>query len=186
VVPNNTGGAYALPTGGALSSGGTLTTSGTSSTDSIIRIQMGGSTGSSTCGNGVVDVANDETCDDGEFNGQHGYCSAYCLLDPCSEECDGGVNDSGDGGCSSSCLLGPYCGDGTKNGQEQCDTGDFNSPVDSPDYAGCLVTCQLGPYCGDGIVQGSEQCDMGDLNGTNNTNGTACTVTCRVPIWLPD
>jgi len=67
---------------------------------------------SSTCGNGVVDVAT-ETCDDGNTVGGDG-CSATChteTVDKCgngaldgSEACDDGNTAAGDG-CSQACVV---------------------------------------------------------------------------------
>jgi len=56
------------------------------------------------------------------------------------------------------------CGNGTKEGSEQCDGG-----------ANCGMDCMLLPFCGDGQVANGEQCDDG---GT--MNGDGCSSTCTV------
>ena len=67
--------------------------------------------------------------------------------------------------CNSDCTLGSgtcysgWCGDGTKNGPEACDSGSSNS--NSYGYH-CNSNCTaMAPYCGDGVVNGSEACDTG-------------------------
>ena len=70
-------------------------------------------------------------------------------------------------GCSQ-----PFCGDGIKNGSEECDDGN------TVDGDGCSANCtieQTGPTCGDGFVAGDELCDLGGLNGQL---GIICTSQC--------
>lgn len=59
------------------------------------------------------------------------------------------------------------CGDGKKEGTEQCDDGNTNN------NDGCSNACRL-PVCGNNIREGAEECDDG-----NNRNGDACTSLCR-------
>ena len=68
----------------------------------------------------------------------------------------------------SECIL-HWCGDGTRDANEECDDGDR----DSGD--GCSALCVV-ERCGDGIVhpQLGEQCDDGDV-----TRADACTATCQ-------
>ena len=136
------------------------------------------------CGNGILDDTLGETCDDGEHNGQSGYCPIDCghpavcgnaVIEAWNgEQCDDGVNEGAYRGCMPNCQLAPYCGNGVleKGNDEQCDDGARNSPW--PAYGGCLSSCTLAPYCGDGVVQENEECDNGAFNGQ-----TSCTTTCR-------
>ena len=73
--------------------------------------------------------------------------------------------------------LAPYCGDGAKNGAEQCDQGSANSGT-AYGTGLCTTTCQTAPYCGDGVVESShgEQCD-----GT-----TGCDSTCKATAYCGD
>ena len=69
------------------------------------------------------------------------------------------------------CKFAGYCGDGVKQGPEQCDNGASN--VDKKTAYGknvCTSTCIWAPFCGDGRVHAPEECD-----------GTAdCDSSCRV------
>ena len=55
------------------------------------------------------------------------------------------------------------CGDGKKQGHEECDGG-----------AGCAATCDRVPACGDGFVDGAEQCD-----DANAASGDGCGAACQ-------
>ena len=72
-------------------------------------------------------------------------------------------------------LAIPYCGDGTKNGAEECDHGQ-NNGVDGL----CDKNCKL-TYCGDGKLQSpngknqKEKCDDG-----NNANNDKCNNNCEL------
>lgn len=110
-----------------------------------------------TCGDGIV--AGDEACDDGDLNGQYGYCR---------DDCTG---------------LGPRCGDGNvQDGRgEVCDDGTNLMSYDFEDEGGCAPGCQPPARCGDKHVDIAfgEQCDDGnDVDGdgceSNCTNRTRC------------
>jgi len=55
-------------------------------------------------------------------------------------------------------VAAPVCGDGIKNGQEQCDGTDG-----VPEHYTCTTQCTLEyvPFCGDQIVNDSETCEIG-------------------------
>jgi fibro-slime domain-containing protein len=91
-----------------------------------------------TCGDGVV--TRFELCDDGPGmnTGAYGHCGTDCLsrgpfcgdamVQMPEEQCDAGsaLNDGRYGGCNADCTLGPRCGDGVRQGTEECDAGDMN------------------------------------------------------------
>jgi len=104
-----------------------------------------------TCGDGVV--TRFELCDDGlgMNTGAYGRCGADCrsrgpycgdaLIETGAEACDDGSddNDGRYGGCNPDCSFGPRCGDGVRQGSEQCDAGEMNGAPDSPCAVGCFL-----------------------------------------------
>jgi fibro-slime domain-containing protein len=140
------------------------------------------------CGNGVKEGP--EQCDDGATNGTTGDpCQADCTLlcgngvvDP-GEQCDLGAmsNTGGYGGCNANCTFGARCGDGIKNGTEQCDNGTNNGS-----YGTCNPDCTLAPYCGDGVKNGTEQCDNGSMNSATAYGMNACTAACQQAPYCGD
>jgi cysteine-rich repeat protein len=100
----------------------------------------------SSCGDDIVQLILGETCDTGVSRGE---CPATCSLSCSRNDC-------------------PICGDGEKEGDEECD--DKNSI----NTDACLNTCKSA-RCGDGQVQeGVEDCDDG-----NTSNVDACLNTCK-------
>ncbi|HOZ36584.1 MAG TPA: DUF4215 domain-containing protein, partial [bacterium] len=144
------------------------------------------------CGDGVKNGT--EQCDDGNQINTDG-CTNSCLTPVCGdgfiwtghETCDnngqnGQVCTPPYGGecsyCSELCepirLFGPYCGDGIKNGAEQCDGTSGLGPNQT-----CTPNCTLEnePYCGDGLVnQTSEVCDDGNTIDNDQCRNN-CTLT---------
>jgi len=120
-----------------------------------------------TCGNGVIDSAEGETCD--TLNDPS--CPADCTLPVCqdgdiegSEICDDG-NDVNTDNCPNDCSP-ASCGDNTVEGSEQCD------PPNPGNGNTCSATCQDIPIsCGNGLVQPGEECDP--------PNGTSCDANCQ-------
>jgi|GEM_PF-1758553 len=120
------------------------------------------------------------------------------------QTCEGLGYDGGDLQCSAGCAFDTTdcytCGDGTKNGLEQCDGGDFGglSCLDFPSQTGpnftggslsCVVdTCTIATdnckYCGDALITADETCDGANLNSQTcqtlgSDDGTlACSDAC--------
>jgi prepilin-type N-terminal cleavage/methylation domain-containing protein len=113
-----------------------------------------------SCGNGIIDAALSETCDDGApplgNNGKYGFCNASCT---------GIIN----------------CGDGMmQTPQETCDYGEGYNIAAALGYicdygynscTVCNLECQsitgIGNYCGDyGIDTPQEECEISDVGCT--------------------
>ena len=131
------------------------------------------------CGDGIV--ADIEQCDDGNLIAGDG-CGATCQLEP-GFAC--GPDQWHPANVSTQCYA-TVCGDGHKEGTEQCDDGNLR-PFD-----GCSPTCTFEPkcgypggdtgqpyqcfsVCGDGIKMPNEACDDG-----NTQNGDGCSSTCAI------
>jgi fibro-slime domain-containing protein len=131
------------------------------------------------CGDGKV--TGTEQCDDGNTVSLDG-CSSTCQLEP-GYTC--GPDQWHSAVLPTQCYA-TVCGDGHKEGTEQCDDGN-TLPFD-----GCSPTCTNEPkcgypnndtsqsyqcflVCGDGIKMPNEQCDDGNLQ-----NGDGCSSTCTV------
>jgi fibro-slime domain-containing protein len=103
-----------------------------------------------SCGDGHVDSAFGEQCDNGPANSDDAY-----------------------EGCTTKCTFGPSCGDGIVNGTEQCDDGVNTAKYG--DTKGCGPGCLKPHYCGDGHWDNlfGEECDNGVTNGQS-----MCTDVC--------
>jgi len=134
---------------------------------------------SKLCGDGTIQAP--EKCDDGVNNGTPtSTCDTQCRLKcgnaavEAPEQCDNGINDGTYGTCTPECKLAGYCGDGIKNGNEQCDKGNANVAVATAYGDGvCTKACKTAPICGDGKVQSAfgEECE-----GNNNCMSCKFTV----------
>ncbi|MDY0004030.1 MAG: hypothetical protein RBU30_22215 [Polyangia bacterium] len=107
-----------------------------------------------SCGNGIVDLAAGESCDDGENNAD--VPNALCRTDCQRTICGDGLIDD---------LLGEDC-DGTHIEGVTCQDFGYH---DAPGLA-CSSYCRFDTklctgYCGDGVLNGSEDCDGADLGG---------------------
>lgn len=130
-----------------------------------------------TCGDGIP--AGSEQCDDGNAASDDG-CSATCQLEP-GYAC--GPDQWHPDATAKDCYK-TVCGDGHREGSEQCDDGNVR-PFD-----GCSPACTNEPtcgypakdtkqpyqcfsVCGDGIKMPDEECDDGNVQ-----NGDGCSSTC--------
>ena len=91
------------------------------------------------CGDGILQIAHGEQCDDGLGNGNdNATCSDTCSIIP-SDHCGNGAVEQEYG--------------------ELCDTGDLNSNTQP---SACRANCVF-PRCGDNVRDYNEECDDGNL-----------------------
>ncbi len=132
-------------------------------------------TGARECGDGIVDFATGEECDDGNAINGDG-CNASCEV----ESGWGCLTDFVNG--TSDCQT--FCGDGLVRGAERCDDGNITSGDGCSDL--CVVeddcTCsEASPSacicggCGNGILEDGESCDDGNLESEDG-----CSVNCTI------
>ena len=114
----------------------------------------------------------DEQCDTND----DALCPGQCLPD-CT--CPGDVTTTTTVTTSTSSTtttLEPVCGNGIKEGDEECDDGEQNSDTEPN---ACREDCTL-PFCGDGVHDTeTEGCDNGDQN--SDTEPDACRLDCTLP-----
>lgn len=78
---------------------------------------------------------------------------------------------------SASCAV---CGNGRREGNEECDNGDMNSDT-AAGRDQCTTHCRR-PICGDGIIQESEECDSGSAFGDSSCDSQCRVVACLEPV----
>jgi cysteine-rich repeat protein len=153
------------------------------------------------CGDGVINENLGEDCDDGN-NIDDDECSNRCTYgctsdkdcvdgDPCagtttcdtdSHKCSGPTLDDEtlckttieDGWCMKNVCVPTNCGDGKKEGSEECDDGRDNGAPGSE----CSVNCRI-VVCGNGTIEGKEECDDGE-----QVNMDSCDENCRAEIYF--
>jgi cysteine-rich repeat protein len=137
---------------------------------------------SAVCGDGHVDVAASEACDEGadhNSNLPNAACRPNCQPSRCGdrvkddgEACDDGNLLSNDG-CSGDCRSNEACGNGIVDTaiNEECD------PL-APGSMWCRDNCHT-MRCGDGVIDAalSELCDAGKDNA--DTRDAACRTNCQ-------
>jgi cysteine-rich repeat protein len=136
--------------------------------------------GGTLCGNGDVDVACGEQCDDGNTVPDDGCTDCVNETAVCgdgvregTEECDDGNEDNIDA-CTNACVS-ARCGDGfVYEGVEECDDG--NAVAND----GCTDCVSDPPVCGNGRIEVGETCDDG-----NTDTGDDCPPSCRIESCTP-
>lgn len=117
-----------------------------------------------SCGDGVVDAALGELCDDGNTKTRDG-CFSTCKPE------DGWSCTGQPSVCVQTQIQQQVCGNGIKEGTEQCDDGNTG------DGDGC-TNC-VTDYCGDGDTNYDIQLNaMDECDDDNNVNGDGCSANC--------
>jgi fibro-slime domain-containing protein len=148
------------------------------------------------CGDGRIDTANGETCDDGKNSNVYGSQASGCgpgckVASFCGdgkidvsygETCDLGSANSatayGQNSCTNTCTVAPYCGDGKQDVGESCDDGQNNGTFSSS----CDTSCAI--KCGNGKLDPGEQCDLGTARNDGSYGG--CRANCTLSPYCGD
>jgi cysteine-rich repeat protein len=151
------------------------------------------------CGDGVVDTACGEVCDDHNTAGSDGcagncksteVCGNHIIDSEVGEVCDDGDKNGTPGDpCSANCRSNLSCNNGIVDPGEECDHGTFGNgnAAGNDDHNDCRADCQFN-RCGDGHIDAQagprhEQCDDGHLNGLIPipTETVGCNIDCTLP-----
>ncbi|MEQ8460689.1 MAG: MopE-related protein [Sandaracinaceae bacterium] len=117
----------------------------------------------SACGDGYLDEAAGEACDDGndiDFDGCDVDCELTCVEDA---ECDDGSACNG----AETCAEGNVCAAGAPPGDGAACT------LEGGAMGLCRADECVDPGCGNGVIDGTEPCDDG-----NEVDGDGCDVDC--------
>lgn len=132
-------------------------------------LHLGSESDIAVCGNGILEAAKGEECDDGNVSGGDG-CSSRCLQEPVAQVSIGGTCGNAD--IEDPLYISPWSNPWIEEGEE-CDDGNdiFGD--------GCSDGCQnegstlAGSTCGNGDVGDGEDCDDG-----NRASGDGCSAEC--------
>lgn len=135
------------------------------------------------CGDGFV-WAGQEFCDQAEFNGKSGYCSADCSS-LCgngtvegAEVCDNGAANGQAGKCNQSCSKRlPLCGNGVTEEGEVCDEGAGNGGPGHCNLS-CNGTVAIPVACGNSMPDPGEACDDGNMSNEDGCLNSCKNATC--------
>jgi MYXO-CTERM domain-containing protein len=115
------------------------------------------------CGDGLIDVAAGEECDEGIDN-----------------------DDTAPDACRDSCRI-AHCGDTVVDTGEECDLGEVANA--SRTSNGCRPDCRMA-FCGDGLLDDGEYCDEGVVDPDAGTHVElpieACTIACLGDVGTSD
>ncbi|MFH1054999.1 MAG: DUF4215 domain-containing protein [Candidatus Altiarchaeota archaeon] len=149
----------------------------------VLFLLMLGTASAASCGNNNAEGS--EECDGTDLRGYN--CNTICKFDKDSpkdysssaqQHIDYYCGPYGSLSCKSDCKFKStchysLCGDGAKEGAEECDNGQMNSDS-APDA--CRTDCVL-PSCGDYAIDSGEECDDDYHNSDEIPN--ACRKDCR-------